>query len=105
MRVLLVGGGVTNSLISYFLKDSKIKFTCWEKARGLGGRFATKRNKDGLKADHGAQVSDYPDPAAGFLPQTDKTVALHERYPCSNLFQPYTNPYTTISNPTTLYSL
>jgi len=55
MRVLLVGGGVTNSLISYFLKDSKIKFTCWEKARGLGGRFATKRNKDGLKADHGAQ--------------------------------------------------
>ena len=56
MRVLLVGGGVTNSLISYFLKDSKIKFTCWEKARGLGGRFATKRNKDGLKADHGAQV-------------------------------------------------
>jgi len=55
MRVLLVGGGVTNSLISYFLKDSKVKFTCWEKARGLGGRFATKRNKDGLKADHGAQ--------------------------------------------------
>ena len=61
MRVLLVGGGVTNSLISYFLKDSKIKFTCWEKARGLGGRFATKRNKDGLKADHGAQVRWKPD--------------------------------------------
>jgi len=55
MRVLLVGGGVTNSLVSFFLKDSKVKFTCWEKARGLGGRFATKRNKDGLKADHGAQ--------------------------------------------------
>ena len=62
MRVLLVGGGVTNSLISYFLKDSKIKFTCWEKARGLGGRFATKRNKDGLKADHGAQVRSEPNP-------------------------------------------
>ena len=62
MRVLLVGGGVTNSLISYFLRDSKIKFTCWEKARGLGGRFATKRNKDGLKADHGAQVRSKPNP-------------------------------------------
>ena len=56
MRVLLVGGGVTNSVISYFFKDSKVKFTCWEKARGLGGRFATKRSAEGLKADHGAQV-------------------------------------------------
>jgi len=57
MRVLLVGGGVTNSLVSYFLRNvgDKAQLTCWEKARGLGGRFATKRNGQGQRVDHGAQ--------------------------------------------------
>ena len=58
MKVLLVGGGVTNSLVGFFLKNlgAKLELTCWEKARGAGGRFATKRGQNGYKADHGAQV-------------------------------------------------
>jgi len=60
MKVLLVGGGVTNSLVGFFLKklkpEVKLELTYWEKARGVGGRFATKRNNSGFKADHGAQV-------------------------------------------------
>merc|ERR1711892_72656 len=56
MRVLLVGGGVTNSLVSYFLRNANgMKLTCWEKARGVGGRFATKRTSQGERVDHGAQ--------------------------------------------------
>lgn len=56
MRVLLVGGGVTNSLVSYFVRHvNGIRLTCWEKARGVGGRFATKRTSHGERVDHGAQ--------------------------------------------------
>ena len=103
MRVLLVGGGVTNSLISYFLKDSKIKFTCWEKARGLGGRFATKRNKDGLKADHGAQVRSKPNPFSRIQyesqemePQMNKIL-----YSCDFLYEvPSLVAHTVILTPT-----
>ena len=42
--------------MSYFLRNTKeISLTCWEKARGVGGRFATKRHASGARVDHGAQ--------------------------------------------------
>jgi hypothetical protein len=59
MKVLVVGGGLSGGMLSYFLKSKKhFKITCWEKSRGLGGRAATKRSSkiSGCQADTGLQV-------------------------------------------------
>jgi len=58
MKVLVVGGGLSGGMLSYFLKSKKnFKITCWEKSRGLGGRAATKRSStiSGCQADTGLQ--------------------------------------------------
>lgn len=59
MKVLVVGGGLSGGMLSYFLKSKKhFKITCWEKSRGLGGRAATKRSStiSACQADTGLQV-------------------------------------------------
>jgi len=55
-KVLVVGGGPSGSLLCYMLRNTPVKVTCWDKARGFGGRAATKRGKTpGAQGDTGLQ--------------------------------------------------
>jgi len=57
MKILVVGGGLSGSILSYLLRNSKAKITCWEKSFKLGGRAASKRNASQTgQVDLGLQV-------------------------------------------------
>lgn len=60
--LLLIGAGPTNALISYAIASNQIlrnaiDINVWEKAGGIGGRFATSRSRKNAEcyADLGAQ--------------------------------------------------
>ena len=61
LKVLIIGGGTTGSLIACLLKRSfkeRISIEVWDKSRGIGGRMSTARvggGKSTLTADLGAQ--------------------------------------------------
>jgi len=56
MKVLVVGGGLSGSMLCYLMRNTAAQITCWDKSRGLGGRAATKRgNAAGQQADTGLQ--------------------------------------------------
>ncbi|XKL63174.1 hypothetical protein PGB90_005538 [Kerria lacca] len=58
MKVLLGGGGITSSLIGYFLRNFKerISLDLWEKHEELGGRMKTLHNvQTNVPVDLGAQ--------------------------------------------------
>ena len=51
---LIVGGGITGLIIANILHCNNVKVTVLDKGRGIGGRLATRRIKEGV-FDYGAQ--------------------------------------------------
>ena len=57
MKILVIGGGLSGSILRHLFRKSNVTITCWEKSRGVGGRAATKRGTlPGSQADTGLQV-------------------------------------------------
>lgn len=57
MKILVVGGGLSGSIVCHLLRNSKANVTCWEKAKRLGGRASTKLGRKTTgQADIGLQV-------------------------------------------------
>jgi predicted NAD/FAD-dependent oxidoreductase len=54
-KIALIGAGVTGLTCARQLKANGHEPIVFEKSRGLGGRLATRRLKDGVTFDHGAQ--------------------------------------------------
>lgn len=55
-RVLVVGAGAAGLAAARTLADRGLPVTVVDKARGVGGRIATRRLGDGLPYDHGATL-------------------------------------------------
>ena len=53
MRVAVVGAGIGGLFCARTLKDYGAQVTVFDKSRGVGGRMATRRIRDGLLVDHG----------------------------------------------------
>jgi predicted NAD/FAD-dependent oxidoreductase len=53
-KVLIIGAGISGLMAANILKQAGHSVTILEKSRGVGGRMATRRFKDG-RFDHGAQ--------------------------------------------------
>ena len=64
MKLLVVGGGATGSVIVHLLSKSnvasRVALSIWEKARGVGGRMSTHRFEGDALADMGAQYITVP---------------------------------------------
>jgi len=64
MKLLVVGGGATGSVIVHLLSKSnvasRLTLSVWEKARGVGGRMSTHRFEGDVLADMGAQYITVP---------------------------------------------
>lgn len=60
-NILIVGAGISGLLAAKLIKNAGLPVTILEKSRGVGGRMATRRFKDG-KFDHGAQFFTVRDP-------------------------------------------
>lgn len=56
--VLVVGAGVAGLVAARTLADHGVDVTVVDKARGVGGRLATRRLGDGASFDHGAALFD-----------------------------------------------
>lgn len=53
MRVAVVGAGIGGLFCARTLTDYGVQVTVFDKSRGVGGRMATRRIRDGLLVDHG----------------------------------------------------
>jgi len=64
MKLLVVGGGATGSVLAHLLSKSslmpKISLSVWEKSRGVGGRMSTHRFDGDAMGDMGAQYITVP---------------------------------------------
>jgi len=64
MKLLVVGGGATGSVIVHLLSKSnvasRLALSVWEKAKGAGGRMSTHRFEGDALADMGAQYITVP---------------------------------------------
>ena len=58
---LIIGGGITGLIIATILQRNKIKVTVLDKGRGIGGRLATRRIKEGV-FDYGSQYFSVKNP-------------------------------------------
>ncbi|SEA76668.1 NAD(P)/FAD-dependent oxidoreductase [Rubrimonas cliftonensis] len=68
MRVGVVGAGIAGLAAARALAERGCAVAVFEKSRGLGGRLATRRTRDGLEYDHGApEVPDAQGPLAAYL--------------------------------------
>jgi len=56
--VLVVGAGVAGLVAARTLADHGLEVVVLDKARGVGGRLATRRLRDGASFDHGAALFD-----------------------------------------------
>lgn len=67
-RVGVVGAGIAGLAAARALVERGCAVVVFEKSRGLGGRLATRRTRDGLEYDHGApEVPDAKGPLAAYL--------------------------------------
>lgn len=55
MNVALIGGGITNSLVGFFLKVLKCNIDLWEAEKQIGGRMFTLKINEFFALDVGAQ--------------------------------------------------
>ena len=55
VSVAVIGAGLAGLTCARLLRDRGLSPVVFEKSRGLGGRLATRRTRDGLAFDHGAQ--------------------------------------------------
>ncbi|MEL7491458.1 MAG: FAD-dependent oxidoreductase [Pseudomonadota bacterium] len=62
-RIAIIGAGVAGVACASALARAGRAVTVFEKSRGVGGRAATRRTRDGLFFDHGAQFFTARDPA------------------------------------------
>ncbi|MGD9093420.1 MAG: FAD-dependent oxidoreductase, partial [Anaerolineales bacterium] len=60
-KTLILGAGISGLLAGQILKQAGYPVTILEKSRGVGGRMATRRFKNGI-FDHGAQFFTVRDP-------------------------------------------
>ena len=58
---LIVGGGISGLIIATILQRNNIKVTVLDKGKGIGGRLATRRIKEGV-FDYGAQYFSVSNP-------------------------------------------
>ena len=54
-KIAIIGAGITGLTCARHLKANGYEPIVFEKSRGLGGRLASRRLKDGVTFDHGAQ--------------------------------------------------
>ena len=57
MRVAIIGAGISGLACARRLRDAGLEATLFDKSRGIGGRFATRRANPGhpeVAFDHGA---------------------------------------------------
>lgn len=66
--VAIIGAGLAGLTAARALRSAGVRVTVYEKSRGIGGRLATRRTRDGLDFDHGAPgVAAEPPAFAAFL--------------------------------------
>jgi predicted NAD/FAD-dependent oxidoreductase len=61
-KVAIIGAGISGLVCARTLADCGICVTVFEKARGVGGRMATRRTETNFHFDHGAQYFTVRDP-------------------------------------------
>ena len=54
-NIAIIGAGMTGMICARNLQDAGYEPIIFEKSRGVGGRIATRRTREGLQFDHGAQ--------------------------------------------------
>ena len=68
--VIVIGAGLAGLTAADALRRAGRRVVVVEKSRGIGGRLATRRTREGLEFDHGAPaVTARPDAFAAFLAQ------------------------------------
>ncbi|MEO0327768.1 MAG: FAD-dependent oxidoreductase [Pseudomonadota bacterium] len=53
--IIIIGSGVSGLACAAKLQQAGLKPTVYDKGRNIGGRLATRRTRNGLQFDHGAQ--------------------------------------------------
>lgn len=61
-QIAIIGAGISGLTAAQHLLQAGYDLTIFEKSRGVGGRMATRRDRDGLTFDHGAQYFTARDP-------------------------------------------
>ena len=72
-RCAVIGAGLAGLTAARALADAGLAVVVFEKSRGLGGRLATRRTREGLDYDHGAPL--VPRAPAAFADYLDRAVA------------------------------
>ena len=54
-NIAIIGAGVAGMTAAWRLQAEGISCKLYDKSRGVGGRLATRRTREGLRFDHGAQ--------------------------------------------------